>query len=251
MWSIFVLILICVSAPSLVDGLRKGEYGTKATFYPSTWLNYPRLMVVRSLPDMDEFTLCFWVKITDAVKRSHFIFSYAVGKNIDSNEIVAYIDLTSSDPQIKIFVAGKLGFMTCPAFSIGTWHKVCITWRSLDGRVGFFVDTDLCCDEVKGVAMGKSVRSGGVVVLGQEQDKVGGKFSPHQSLIGDLMQLHFWNTCLNNDQIQRTSSCLSRACNSSPCCYKDEEIKGTIIDWFHTEFRAYDGVSLSSSTVCK
>lgn len=45
------------------------------------------------------------------------------------------------------------------------------------------------------------MKGGGMLVLGQEQDRVGGGFSASESLIGHLTQVDFWDYNLGSDEI--------------------------------------------------
>lgn len=50
------------------------------------------------------------------------------------------------------------------------------------------------------------------MVLGQEQDSLGGSFSPEEAFIGDLSQLDVWNKVLSPQDIYN----LVRSCNTEP-----------------------------------
>lgn len=39
------------------------------------------------------------------------------------------------------------------------------------------------------------------MVLGQEQDDLGGSFSPEEAFTGDLSQMHVWDHALREDEI--------------------------------------------------
>lgn len=52
----------------------------------------------------------------------------------------------------------------------------------------------------------------GKLVLGQDQDIVGGGFDYHQSFVGELSHLYLWNTDLGSSVISR----LSIVCKEDP-----------------------------------
>ena len=56
---------------------------------------------------------------------------------------------------------------------------------------------------------GAKIHGGGVMVLGQEQDALGGSLSPEEAFIGDLSQLNVWNKVLSPQDIYN----LVRSCN--------------------------------------
>lgn len=56
----------------------------------------------------------------------------------------------------------------------GAWHHVAATWRSSDGRARLYIDGDLVWSVTRG--KGKTIPSGGTLVVGREQDCKGGCF---------------------------------------------------------------------------
>ena len=62
----------------------------------------------------------------------------------------------------------------------------------------------------RGLAKGHTIISGGSVVLGQEQDSVGGSFDSSQSFQGSLTNVNVWSYVLPASTIKSLSkSCLS------------------------------------------
>ena len=62
----------------------------------------------------------------------------------------------------------------------------------------------------RGLAKGHTIRSGGSVVLGQEQDSVGGSFNSVQSFQGSLTNVNVWSYVLPASTIKS----LSKSCHS-------------------------------------
>lgn len=57
---------------------------------------------------------------------------------------------------------------------------------------------------------GHVIRGGGALVLGQEQDSVGGSFQSFQSFIGEMTGVNIWNHVILDQEIARMSqSCLT------------------------------------------
>ena len=53
------------------------------------------------------------------------------------------------------------------------------------------------------------IRGGGVLILGQEQDSLGGSFDANQCFIGELTGVNIWNHVINEQEINHMSkSCL-------------------------------------------
>ena len=58
--------------------------------------------------------------------------------------------------------------------------------------------------------IGRVIRDGGSVVLGQDQDSVGGEFVDDQSFIGELASVNIWSRVLDDQEIATLSkSCLA------------------------------------------
>ena len=90
----------------------------------------------------------------------------------------------------------------------GTWTFLCALWRSLQGFWAIFVNGQLM-DSGRHLAENLQVSSGGVLVLGQEQDAPGGRFSSAESFRGQLTRLNFWSRFLTEAEInQAMNSCL-------------------------------------------
>ena len=90
----------------------------------------------------------------------------------------------------------------------GTWTFLCALWRSLQGVWAIFVNGQLM-DSGRHLAENLQVSSGGVLVLGQEQDAPGGRFSSAESFRGQLTRLNFWTRFLTEVEInQAMNSCL-------------------------------------------
>ena len=54
------------------------------------------------------------------------------------------------------------------------------------------------------------LRGGGALVLGQEQDSLGGSFDTNQCFIGELAGVNIWDHVIKQQEIMRMSkSCLS------------------------------------------
>ena len=89
----------------------------------------------------------------------------------------------------------------------GVWHHMCFTWQSTDGSWALYKDGQT---KAKGVGLkkGYEIKSGGVIVLGQEQDSDGGGFQSTQSFIGKMTNVNIWSRDLTAEEIfQQSSSC--------------------------------------------
>ena len=91
----------------------------------------------------------------------------------------------------------------------GRWHHICVSWRSIDGVWQFYKDGSLHI-HTRGLRKGYTIRAGGSLVLGQEQDSTGGSFDSSQSFQGSLTNVNVWSYVLPANTIKNLSkSCLS------------------------------------------
>ncbi len=142
------------------------------------------------MPD-SEFTIAFWIKIADDDFRNH-VLSYAVPG--EDNEVLIYID-----GYITIEVDWPQDFTVVKDIRDGDWHHLAFTWRSSDGNIVLYVDG---VEEDSGtVSTGESIEQGGSLVLGYEQDSVGGGFESGQGFVGSLDEVLILETYLNSSNI--------------------------------------------------
>ena len=93
----------------------------------------------------------------------------------------------------------------------GEWHHICMSWRSSDGAWQFYKDGELQSHD-SGHSTGHTIQGGGSLVLGQEQDSVGGGFDSKQSFQGSLTNVNVWSYVLSASAIKSMS--MSRYCLS-------------------------------------
>lgn len=97
----------------------------------------------------------------------------------------------------------------------GNWHHICATWKNT-GVWRFYKDGTMAAWGV-GFKTGYTIQSGGSLMLGQEQDSLGGSLDASQSLQGMLTNVNLWNRVLTSAEILKLSkSCLA----GEGCIYK-------------------------------
>ena len=87
------------------------------------------------------------------------------------------------------------------------WHHICVSWENTAGSMNFFKDGVLSANATN-FKVAHVIRSGGSLMLGQEQDSVGGGLSSAQSFQGFLSNLNMWDYVLCQEIIKR----MSKAC---------------------------------------
>ena len=88
----------------------------------------------------------------------------------------------------------------------GRWHHICGTWDNTFGLWAFYKDGQITKRGWN--LVGKKLLSGGVIVLGQDQDYDGGGFQIHQSFDGEMANINIWSRALTRKEILK----MSRSC---------------------------------------
>jgi len=127
---------------------------------------------------------------------------------------------------------------TSVAANDGEWHHICLSWERSEGSWKFYKDGDLD-EEGDNFKKGHQITQGGTLVLGQEQDAVGGGFESSQSFQGMLSHVNLWDNVLPGVQIQEMSK----------SCGPDDQYDGNVYKWL--DFLREGGPKLVKSPTCK
>jgi hypothetical protein len=165
-----------------------GRLGTAATFDGSD----DRLMInpLSTIPGT-ALTVLFWIRSSDTTKNGT-PFSYA---NTNSDNALLIYDHQNLQISRGSSTTGATGISVAD----GTWHHIAITWRSSDGAIILYKDGVSVFTGT--IASGSPLIAGGSLVLGQEQDSVGGGFGTSQALLGDLDEVAMLSGVLTASQI--------------------------------------------------
>lgn len=195
MFSLFVCFCFGSIFCGYVSGYSTNNYALNFPYKGVT--DYANIWGMRSLT---KFTVCFWMK--SRVSNPGAPFSYNV-LGFD-NELVVHNFYNDFD----LWIANSRRSVHESA-NDDRWHHICTSWRKSDGAWQFYKDGALHRHS-SGLATGHTIRAGGSLVLGQEQDTAGGSFSVAQSFQGSLTNVNVWSYVLSASTIKRLSkSCLS------------------------------------------
>ena len=89
-------------------------------------------------------------------------------------------------------------------FDYGQWNHICYVWENSAGSWKLYQNGSKTAEG--NLAKGHVIVPGGSLVLGQDQDKVGGDFQTSQAFVGDLSDVNMWNKTLSGPEISRMSS---------------------------------------------
>jgi len=120
--------------------------------------------------------------------------SYAIGGGTQANEFVLR-DTTNIVVHVKY-----IQYTTGLNLADVTWLHLAVTWRSSNGELKVYVDGSESASKANH-ATGLSMGTGGIVVLGQEQDSYGGGFQTFQRMLGLMDEIAIYDKVLTPAQI--------------------------------------------------
>ncbi|XP_070566983.1 neuronal pentraxin receptor-like [Ptychodera flava] len=181
-------------------------------------------VTLSSVPSLNAVTGCVWLRSLAGAT----IVSYAVSDN--DNELM----IAANREKMSLGIRDEFEKRRVD-LSDTVWRHLCVTWSSLGGvwkmylnGASFTSGTDL--------ESGKTVAGGGLLVLGQDQDSLGGGYDAHQALIGSLTEFNMWSRVLSDDEILAVAN--------------DCSIGGDVFTWYNVSLHIEGDVSLATSDIC-
>lgn len=137
-----------------------------------------------------EITAEFWMRSSDATKNGTPL-SYAV--SAEDNEFSIY-----NYKNLELHIDG-LSLNTGVSANDGVWHHIAVTWQSSDGKIYLYKDGIPAFNGT--LETGEVLIQGGSLVLGQEQDIVGGSFDVTQAFLGSMDEVRIYSRALSASEI--------------------------------------------------
>ena len=100
----------------------------------------------------------------------------------------------------------------------GQWHHVAVTWESAGGTWHSYKDGVKIRSSSEAFQQGEVITGGGVLILGQEQDELGGGFNTREDFIGDVSQMNIFDYILSANDIYNMA-------------YSCDNVKGNVAAW--------------------
>ncbi|MBN3287326.1 NPTX2 protein, partial [Polyodon spathula] len=217
-----------------ITELEKGNSGFKSPedFKVSLPLrtNYIYGRIKKSLPEMYAFTVCMWLK-SSASPGIGTPFSYGVPGQ--ANEIVL---IEWGNNAIELLINDKVAQLPL-SVSDGRWHHICITWTTRDGLWEAYQDGEKL-GSGENLAPWHPIKPGGVIILGQEQDTVGGRFDATQAFVGEMTQFNIWDRVLKAQDIMSMANCSSN-------------MPGNVIPWVDNNVDVFGGATKWALEMCE
>ncbi|XP_068162253.1 neuronal pentraxin-2-like [Antennarius striatus] len=180
--------------------------------------NYLFGRIIKSLPEMYAFTLCMWIK-SSASPGIGTPFSYGVPGQ--ANEIVL---IEWGNNPIELLINDKVAQLPLEVRD-GKWHHICISWTTRDGQWEAYQD-GVKLGTGDNLAAWHPIKPGGVIILGQEQDVVGGRFDAGQAFVGELSQVNIWDRVLKPVEVLSMANCSAY-------------IPGNVISWLASNVEVF------------
>uniref|UniRef100_UPI00358FE5B2 neuronal pentraxin-2-like n=1 Tax=Myxine glutinosa TaxID=7769 RepID=UPI00358FE5B2 len=160
--------------------------------------NYMYARLRRSLPELNSFTICLWMRTAGPAVGTPF--SYAVPNQPNELVLMEWV----GNP-MELVINDKIASLKLH-LQPHQWHHVCVTWTTRDGKWKAYQDGQ-SRNNGQGLAPWRPIKGHGVFVLGQEQDTTGGNFDATQAFLGDLAQLYVWDRVLLGSEVATLAAC--------------------------------------------
>ncbi|NWY35336.1 NPTX1 protein, partial [Pheucticus melanocephalus] len=193
--------------------------------------NYMYAKVKKSLPEMYAFSICMWIK-SSASPGMGTPFSYAVPGQ--ANELVL---IEWGNNPMEILINDKVAKLPF-AINDGKWHHICVTWTTRDGVWEAYQDGTQTGNG-ENLAPYHPIKPQGVLVLGQEQDTLGGGFDATQAFVGELAHFNVWDRKLSPGEVYGLATCSSKA------------LAGNVIAWAEANIDIYGGAAKWTFEACR
>ncbi|CAM4521028.1 neuronal pentraxin-2 [Lepidochelys kempii] len=222
---------------ALLERVSELEKGSSAFKSPDEFkvglplrTNYLYGKIKKTLPELYAFTVCLWLR-SSASPGIGTPFSYAVPGQ--ANEIVL---IEWGNNPIELLINDKVAQL--PLFiSDGKWHHICVTWTTRDGMWEAFQDGEKL-GTGENLAPWHPIKPGGVLILGQEQDTVGGRFDATQAFVGEMSQFNIWDRVLKAEDIMNIANCSTN-------------MPGNIIPWVDNNVDVFGGATKWPVETCE
>ncbi|MBN3277583.1 NPTXR protein, partial [Polyodon spathula] len=202
--------------------------GYKLSFPVRTDYMYAR--VRRSIPELHSFSACLWVS-SHSSSGIGTPFSYSVPGQ--ANEIVL---LQGVHNPVELLINDKVAQLPLQ-LTKSRWHHVCVTWTLRDGEWHAYQDGELR-GRGDNLAAWHPIRAGGVLILGQEQDTLGGRFDATQALVGELAQFNLWDRVLTPSEVRSLAEC-------------QETSAGNVVPWDDRHIDVFGGAAKRPFESCQ
>ncbi|XP_061881928.1 uncharacterized protein LOC133633419 [Entelurus aequoreus] len=190
--------------------------------------NYMYGLVRKEITEMYAFTACVWLKAKEGGIGTPF--SYSVPGQ--PNELVL---LQGVHNPVELLINDKVAQLPL-SLPQDEWQHICVSWTLRDGVWKAYQGGKMK-GRGEGLAAWHPIKPGGVLILGQEQDTLGGRFDASQALVGELSQFNLWDRVLKPAEVAAVAECSS-------------SVLGNIAPWTDLDVDVYGGATKESLDPC-
>uniref|UniRef100_A0A670Z711 Pentraxin (PTX) domain-containing protein n=1 Tax=Pseudonaja textilis TaxID=8673 RepID=A0A670Z711_PSETE len=184
--------------------------------------NYMYIKIKHTLQrEIFAFSICLWLKSTSSPGIGT-PFSYSVPNQ--ANEVVL---IQWGNNPMELLINDKVATLPL-AVNDAKWHHICVTWSTRHGIWKSYQD-GVQRGSGENLAPWHPVKPGGVFILGQEQDTLGGRFDATQAFIGEMSDFNMWSYIVTPAEIYKMATCSS-------------SIGGDLINWTENTIELHRGV---------
>uniref|UniRef100_A0A8C6C641 Neuronal pentraxin receptor n=1 Tax=Monodon monoceros TaxID=40151 RepID=A0A8C6C641_MONMO len=223
---------------ALQDRVAELERGSSAYSPPDAFKlsipirnNYMYARVRKALPELYAFSVCMWLRSRSGGTGQGTPFSYSVPGQ--ANEIVL---LEAGHDPMELLINDKVAQLPLSLKDNG-WHHICLSWTTRDGLWSAYQDGELQ-GSGENLAAWHPIKPHGILILGQEQDTLGGRFDATQAFVGDIAQFNLWDHILTPAQVLGIANCTG-------------PLLGNVIPWEDKLVEAFGGATKAAFDVCK
>ncbi|XP_047644365.1 neuronal pentraxin receptor [Phacochoerus africanus] len=223
---------------ALQDRVAELEHGSSAYSPPDAFKisipirnNYMYARVRKALPELYAFTVCMWLRSRSGGTGQGTPFSYSVPGQ--ANEIVL---LEAGHDPMELLINDKVAQLPLSLKDSG-WHHICIAWTTRDGLWSAYQDGELR-GSGENLAAWHPIKPHGILILGQEQDTLGGRFDATQAFVGDIAQFNLWDHALTPAQVLGLANCTG-------------PLLGNILPWEDKLVEVFGGATKATFDVCQ
>ncbi|XP_039265256.2 uncharacterized protein LOC120340922 [Styela clava] len=160
------------------------------------------------VPTITSITVCAWLKPPKGSVVKGSLISYATSAS--SNAFLVYFNEKN---ELQVFLNGEANHKTI-SVRLETKTHFCVSAVPVAGFADVYINGKLLL-RLKSTEKRNPVVGGGSLIIGQEQDSVGGDFAASQSFAGTIESFMMWYKQLDSNQIKDLYE------NKCPCYKKD------------------------------
>ncbi|XP_022100203.1 sushi, von Willebrand factor type A, EGF and pentraxin domain-containing protein 1-like isoform X2 [Acanthaster planci] len=191
------------------------------------------IMIDGALPELTEVTAAFWMRSVDTNYGSPFSYGAVADHSTQLTNAFTFMDYSGF--VLYVNDSSRVSDVTA---NDGVWHHIAVTWSSAGGEWVIYKDGEVA-DWGEGLAEGAVIPGGGVFVVGQEQDSVGGDFASSETFVGEITLLHIWGHILSEEDVRG----LLRDCQKP-------DLEGVVLAWPDVLLNIYGEVQQLKNNFC-